>query len=164
MIKSIQTKFDGRFFRSRLEARWAVFFKYLAIEYAYEPEGYILPDGSQYLIDFLLPEVYYRSQLNQGWFIEVKPFGTYNEKLDLLCAETGIPGLLLSGHNVKANGHLEFGTYRDDNLGFRKCLECQAIKISYGHQQPTCPVCGNYTCDKLVLEAVNAANSARFER
>ena len=43
-------------FRSRLEARWAVFFDQLAIAWVYEPEGYVLSDGRRYLPDFHLPD------------------------------------------------------------------------------------------------------------
>lgn len=56
MIKAIETYYDGYRFRSRLEARWAVFFKESGIEYEYEPEGFILSDGNRYLPDFYLPK------------------------------------------------------------------------------------------------------------
>lgn len=55
-IKAIQTEYNGYKFRSRLEARWAVFFDALNIKYEYEPEGYTLPDGTKYLPDFYLPK------------------------------------------------------------------------------------------------------------
>lgn len=51
-IKAIETEYKGYRFRSRLEARWAVFFDALEIEYEYEPEGYVLPSGKRYLPDF----------------------------------------------------------------------------------------------------------------
>lgn len=43
---AIQTEYNGYLFRSRLEARWAVFFDAMGIEYEYEPEGIVLSDGS----------------------------------------------------------------------------------------------------------------------
>ena len=49
----IQTRYGGYKFRSRLEARWAVFFDALKIEYEYEPEGFDI-DGKWYLPDFRL--------------------------------------------------------------------------------------------------------------
>jgi len=52
-IKAIETVYNGYRFRSRLEARWAVFFDTLGIEYRYEPEGFDL-DGIWYLPDFFL--------------------------------------------------------------------------------------------------------------
>lgn len=54
-IKAIPTKYNGYTFRSRQEARWAVFFDYLGVEYEYEKEGFNLPCG-YYLPDFWIPE------------------------------------------------------------------------------------------------------------
>lgn len=64
-IKAIETVYKGLRFRSRLEARWAVFFDTAHISYEYEPEGFELPDGTRYLPDFYLPEY--------DWYVEVKP-------------------------------------------------------------------------------------------
>lgn len=52
MIKSIDTFYNGYRFRSRLEARWAVFFDTLSIKWEYEPEGFVLSNGENYLPDF----------------------------------------------------------------------------------------------------------------
>lgn len=53
-LKAIETQYNGYRFRSRLEARWAVFFDQLGLPYVYEPEGFNL-DGVHYLPDFQLP-------------------------------------------------------------------------------------------------------------
>lgn len=50
-----ETYYNGYRFRSRLEARWAVFFDTLGIKYEYEPEGIRLSYGKSYLPDFYLP-------------------------------------------------------------------------------------------------------------
>ena len=42
MNKAIETIYNGFRFRSRLEARWAVFFDNLSVKYRYEPEGFDL--------------------------------------------------------------------------------------------------------------------------
>ncbi len=52
-MKAIETKYKGRRFRSRLEARWAVFFDAMGFKWEYEPEGYA-GGGTAYLPDFLL--------------------------------------------------------------------------------------------------------------
>lgn len=59
-ITPIETIYKGYRFRSRLEARWAVFFDKAGIEYKYEPDGFTGIDGDPYLPDFYLPmeEVY----------------------------------------------------------------------------------------------------------
>ena len=70
-IKPIETEYNGYRFRSRLEARWAVFFDTAGIPYQYEPEGFVLEDGTHYLPDFYLP-----------WFkcyVEIKPSGLQSE-------------------------------------------------------------------------------------
>lgn len=56
-IKPIQTEYRGYLFRSRLEARWAVFFDACGTDWEYEPEGYDLGNGIHYLPDFLLRNV-----------------------------------------------------------------------------------------------------------
>jgi hypothetical protein len=55
MIKAIDTFYNGNYFRSRLEARWAVFFDELNLKYDYEPQGYVV-NGVPYLPDFYLPK------------------------------------------------------------------------------------------------------------
>lgn len=55
-IKPIETLYHGYRFRSRLEARWAVFFDTVGLEYQYEPEGYEM-DDVRYLPDFYIPSL-----------------------------------------------------------------------------------------------------------
>ena len=58
-IKPIETIYNGYRFRSRLEARWAVFFDAMRIRYEYEYEGYEIKFDDttlRYLPDFWLPE------------------------------------------------------------------------------------------------------------
>lgn len=66
-MKAIETRYNGYRFRSRLEARWAVFFDTIGIAYEYEPEGYEFEDGTRYLPDFWLPT------FSGGMWAEVKP-------------------------------------------------------------------------------------------
>lgn len=55
-IQPVQTRYAGCHFRSRLEARWAVFFDHLDIEWLYEPERYMVGGMVRrtYLPDFYL--------------------------------------------------------------------------------------------------------------
>lgn len=66
-IKAIETKYNGFLFRSRMEARWAVFFDQMQIKYFYEHEGFDLGEHGWYLPDFYFPE--------SGWIVEVKGEG-----------------------------------------------------------------------------------------
>ena len=45
-IRAIETLYHGCRFRSRLEARWAVFLTYARVIYQYEVEGFHLPSGN----------------------------------------------------------------------------------------------------------------------
>lgn len=55
-IKPIETLYNGYKFRSRLEARWAIFFDAIGLKYEYEMEGYNM-DGLRYLPDFYIPSL-----------------------------------------------------------------------------------------------------------
>lgn len=54
-IAPLETRYAGCHFRSRTEARWAVFFNALGIPWQYEPQGFAIGDGA-YLPDFRLPQ------------------------------------------------------------------------------------------------------------
>lgn len=53
-LTPVETRYKGYRFRSRLEARWAVFFDAMGWHWEYEPEGYDLGDDGWYLPDFRL--------------------------------------------------------------------------------------------------------------
>lgn len=56
-MKAIDTSYKGYRFRSRTEARWAIFFDAVGISYQYEPEGFDLGEHGCYLPDFRIPSV-----------------------------------------------------------------------------------------------------------
>ena len=99
-MTAIQTFYAGYRFRSRLEARWAVFLDQLRLDYTYEPEGFELP-GGRYLPDFWVP--YW------GAWIEVKPLfdgpdaearsviQRWLQPLTQLSAQTDKAGVLVMG-------------------------------------------------------------------
>ena len=55
-IRAIETYYNGYRFRSRLEARWAIFFSAVGLEYEYEIEGYNMGQ-TNYLPDFYIPSL-----------------------------------------------------------------------------------------------------------
>ena len=84
-IKAIQTVYKGYKFRSRLEARWAVFFDSCGYDWEYEPEGFDLGDGVYYLPDFRIQAKDSNGDFNTFWF-EVKPSNkplTESEKIKI---------------------------------------------------------------------------------
>lgn len=71
-LRPIETEFKGYRFRSRTEARWAIFFEQLpGIDWSYEVQGFKLPNGEYYLPDFLVTT----PQGRQIWY-EVKAEGS----------------------------------------------------------------------------------------
>lgn len=67
LLTPIETRYKGYRFRSRTEARWAVFFDAVGYEWTYEEQGYVLGDGSTYLPDFVV-----RDGDCNVWVAEVK--------------------------------------------------------------------------------------------
>lgn len=91
-IQAIQTWYDHFHFRSRLEARHAVFFNTLGIRYEYEVDTYDLDSYGYYLPDFWLP--HYKT------WVEVKgvlPTQKERDKLRALTEMTDSYGFLFSG-------------------------------------------------------------------
>lgn len=64
VLTPIETRYAGILFRSRIEARWALFFDKIGVPWEYKREGYKLDDSTWYLPDFWMP--YHNS------FIEIK--------------------------------------------------------------------------------------------
>lgn len=114
MIKAIDTRYGGCNFRSRLEARWAVFFDHIGVEWQYEPQGYVVDWGDwgneslepeNYLPDFYLPGLHA--------FVEVK--GDMAEKdlrrlvkgvipHGLSLGATGMPAVIILGDVPRVRG------------------------------------------------------------
>lgn len=92
-IQPIQTRYGGCLFRSRLEARWAVFLTNLGCRWLYEPEGFELPSG-RYLPDFFIrfredkPHKAGWSQV-AGFWLEVKGRELSKREIEL-CAELSV--------------------------------------------------------------------------
>lgn len=172
-IKAIETQYKGYRFRSRLEARWAVFFDALGVKWEYEPEGFDLGKLGWYLPDFWLPAF--------ETYIEIKPDGANdNEKAWAFSgydfdndAMLGRPILYIEG----APGDYIAHDYRDsvgeaDEGKFTACPECGTPDFVYGgwigYIGCKCGVprelfkTGPDSVGK-VQTAIMAARSARFE-
>lgn len=105
-LKAIETEYRGFRFRSRLEARWAVFFDACKVSWEYEPEGYDLEgydlgDGILYLPDFLLHGV--EGHAEGDLYVEVKGVMTDKdaEKINRF-VELGKSNPLLFGKSTTA--------------------------------------------------------------
>lgn len=141
-LQVLPTVYRGIEFRSRLEARWAVFLSELGIGYHYEPEGYRLASGN-YLPDFYIPA--------QDCFLEIKPDQPSDlevAKCSELASSSGKEVFLLFGpigrrqsiEDCDAKGikrkwrpHLSFWPEPgvDDEYDWAECQECGAFQITW---------------------------------
>jgi hypothetical protein len=145
-IKAIETEYKGYRFRSRLEARWAVFFDRLGIEWQYEPEGFVLSDETRYLPDFYLPRLAF------GTWAEVKcRFGDLSKAIQF--ARDGAQVWLCEGE-PQARPYV-LATEVGDIEGFPNVYREHAF-ATWLAASMFCPTDED-------LEAVRAARSARFE-
>lgn len=150
-IKAIETRYKGYRFRSRLEARWAVFFDAMGIPYQYEPEGYVLKDGTHYLTDFFLPNV------RGGLWVEIKPDGKVEpeagRRMELLVESTRFDGTVISGepmNNINDDGRFNWWFYcmHDDSGSvwsdgpYRFCVCPWCSKIGFEFDGRGARVCG----------------------
>lgn len=130
-IKAIETQYKGYRFRSRLEARWAVFFDALGVRWEYEREGFGLGDAGRYLPDFWISGVRYQethypegNPPTPGWYVEIKPVAL-TEREERLCralaAATGHVVYALAG-NVGADTFVSYKWHprRPDSGGRRE--------------------------------------------
>jgi hypothetical protein len=89
-IKAIETHYKGYRFRSRLEARWAVFFDDLGMRWEYEKEGFDLGNAGKYLPDFWMSDM-------KCW-IEIKPDGEDGAEKARALSRGDYPVIVLSGN------------------------------------------------------------------
>jgi hypothetical protein len=179
-IRAITTRYKGFAFRSRLEARWAVYFDHMGIRWEYEPEGFELGNGLRYLPDFWLPDF-------KLW-VEIKPTAPDDvgiEKATRL-AENHFAVLILCGmpRADESGVGLFFGwDCGESSAGFAAGRraghfaelkpDCPAFQVhgssdriffaqEYKHPLDTFDR-GDPVCWRRAQAAVEAARSARFE-
>jgi hypothetical protein len=90
-IQAIETHYQGIRFRSRLEARWAVFLDFFGIKWIYEHEGYLIGNEC-YLPDFYI--------IQHDCFLEIKPVApevSDFKKVSIASVVSGKPVILAWG-------------------------------------------------------------------
>jgi hypothetical protein len=180
-IKAIETTYNGHKFRSRTEARWAIFFENLGIPYEYEKEGYDL-DGVWYLPDFWIPF--------WGCYIEIKGAAPTREEIGkciALSVKSNRPVYIIYGVPTPS-GHSIISIGKDGSLGekdltpARFCPELVLVWVDGRGGEFACssighPSVAEYMADNprhecadrwpivrdKIEQAFAAATSARFE-
>lgn len=153
-IKAIETSYGGCKFRSRLEARWAVFFDYLEWRWEYEPEGFQLKSG-WYLPDFRVHLTNPCEWSGDRW-IEVKPFKGPECPVDArwqdLAKDSKTPFMTVYGMHRVGDGCE--AQWKKNKVG------PHAGRISVQGEPPT--LLGPFWTETPFTDAWNAASSERF--
>lgn len=178
-IKPIETVYNVYRFRSRAEARWAVFFDCLSIKYIYEPEGVMLTDGTLYLPDFYLPD--------SDAFFEVKGIMSDKDmhKIKQLITDSGkavhigYSDMTFQSCDDWWENYYELTDKRSSYIV--QCAVCGKYYFAGINGSYACQVCGAYdgdhyfnpavsgdhsvysSCGEQVMFAINKARQARFE-
>lgn len=188
-LKSIDTRYAGCLFRSRLEARWAVCFDHLGIAWDYEPQGFevtrritdVGSDGTfRYLPDLWLSDV-------DCWG-EVKGSLDRKEAVRLIDAAASLSsndgGGCGSGHDLVVLGPLTNGQVTGSPIRLHmhkgdliaSCFWCvtphRGITIAddTGHISTDVErtllrgyYCATHAVDTQLIAALDVARTARFE-
>lgn len=187
MLKAIDTPYANHLFRSRLEARFAVYFDELNVQWEYEKEGFDLGDGLWYLPDFYLPDF--------GIYAEIKPT-KFNYKEHQKCKRLAVLSQkkvieLVGLPSVKpANVIMPYQQYVCSKCGFtekydfdgkriycdckakhniiKSVNETEAVLLLHSDKPDYKPLYFTaymdvYTNDKVIQRAITKATQARFE-
>ncbi|WP_370308002.1 hypothetical protein [Sinimarinibacterium flocculans] len=157
MIRAKETRYAGYRFRSRLEARWAVFFEHLRLAWEYEAEGFKISEQHSYLPDFLLRD---DGKFPDIW-VEVKPQVAMKPKerkryfeaaQKLTDSAENVGYLVVKGDPLEADAFL-FGAF----AGQKKLGPITSAEFAgFFALKCKCPV-------ETIHAAAKAARSARFE-
>lgn len=167
--KAIETVFDGHRFRSRREARWAVFYRALGVRYEYEPEGFDLGEAGLYLPDFWLPE--------QNCWIEIKPEAPSNPERSKASALATASGKMVfifyndfvcpdvdTNWYVTDSAHAVFpGEGEDHHYLWCQCPTCGKVGIEFDGRSDRlpCKTCMWCSYEAEVLQTFGATNGCK---
>lgn len=172
-LTAIPTLYARVRFRSRLEARWAVFYDTLGVPWQYEPNVHDLGGGTFYLPDFWLP--------NQQCFVEIKPAAPDDEaqrKASGLAALTRRPVFLFFDtafdvpYGDLADTESAYAYFADRGFDWYyqwcECPTCRKVGIEYAGRAGR--ICRHDADDKnyaydtpRLCAAYDAARLARFQ-
>ena len=121
---SVPTLYKGIQFRSRLEARWAIFFDELGIKWDYEPETFQTKYG-YYMPDFFLPSI------NRWFIVKGTKLGDDEAKKVLdLCGLTKATAIIANGSIPEKFDFFDNGT---------QCTNFDLLTVwEYEHEECYC--------------------------
>ncbi len=170
-ITALETNYEGINFRSRIEARWAVFLDALGIVWEYEKEGLDL-EGTWYLPDFWLPQLELWLEIKGAAPTEREMWkaALLNQITDkkVYIAHGDIPRDVDHYYTDQAPGMLLFdhGCDTDFQYFWSLCRRCLKVGITNGGRSDYLCACGHghYTSldERRLYTAYDAARRERF--
>lgn len=156
-MQAIDTFYKGYRFRSRLEARWAVYFDQVGVVLEYEPAGFNL-GGKCYLPDFYLPEF--------NTYIEVKPTvgdkdKVFSDMVAMIESGASQKGKCLAvfgdplNHKLMAIGRIDDGQPWQDDF-------CDQTAIAFdvsGEEKLICPTFSLSAAEKISVKLKKTVKS-----
>ena len=120
-IKAKETYYNGYRFRSRLEAKWAVFFDAMDIRYVYENEGFErkTQNGTiSYLPDFYFPQYELYGEVKGVYALNEIPRSDA-ERMSLMIDYEGPlqNGIVLLGNIPEPNEFIEYAVWKRSTEG-----------------------------------------------
>lgn len=176
---SIPTPYGGLIFRSRTEARWAVFFDHLDLKWQYEPQGFDT-DGEWYLPDFLIfaPAGNIWAEIKPNWTTDPEGIAKFQRWVphrpqpSRACLLTGLPTLHNRAHVYGGDDEQENplkGGWDDDRQQWRPCPDGRHFDLAwpglFGARfiEDGCPdSAGSLIGEERIAKASEAALSPRF--
>jgi len=172
----------GVLFRSRTEARWAVFFDHLGIKWDYEPQGFVSA-GIPYLPDFTVYAALGTLwvEIKANWQADPEGVAKWRAFADRRPNPAATRAALLTGHPSLDGNYLVIGGdedgfnpvtggWDDDTQQWRPCPSGQHFDLIYPglfhakFAEDGCEELFGGDGDARLRDAVAAANSARFRR
>jgi len=166
-ITAIPTLYNGISYRSRLEARWALYFDLINYNFEYELEGYDLGRFGWYLPDF------YLINTKQNCYIEIKPTmpdKPYLRKLYEFAKLINDPFYIAVGSPSPENIILYRFDISIENPPEQAILKylhrdttiCYFSTLKHGKPYISCPCNQSKPCHSYTLKAINNARSCKF--
>jgi hypothetical protein len=178
-IPAIPTLYAGVLFRSRTEARWALFWDQLGIKWEYEPQGFVTTAGVPYLPDFIVfpalgrlwVEIKGSWQADPGGVARCRRFADDRPQPSRAALFAGPPAVegqyLIVGGNEYQDDPLK-GGWEDDTQQWRPCVGGHHFDLTYPglfrakFAEDGCADDFGGNGEARLRDAVSAALSARF--
>lgn len=144
-IKSIPTEYDGIMYKSKLEAKWALFFDLINIQHWYEGVQWLGDDGATYTPDFMILNGISRGDTNhlKYPFIEIKP----------IAPSANFLRKVLNARDISKSDLFicvgEPSFYQPNGIWITTSLVANTSLSVDGFMFHRCPDCGVYTPDVL---------------